>query len=106
MALSYCKKSSALLRGITSNHVGDFYCINCFHSLNTKSRLKKHVSVWKDHDYCYKEMPKKDNKVLRYNHGGKSIKASFIIYADMDSLLEKIYTRHNNTKKVINDQIN
>ena len=26
------KKLSALLRGITSNHNGDFYCLNCFHS--------------------------------------------------------------------------
>ena len=26
------KKLSVLLRGITSNHVGDFYCLKCFHS--------------------------------------------------------------------------
>ena len=26
------KSLSALLRGITSKHVGDFYCLNCFHS--------------------------------------------------------------------------
>ena len=25
------KKLSALLRGVTSNHKGDFYCLNCFH---------------------------------------------------------------------------
>ena len=25
------KKSSVLLRGVTSNHNGDFYCLNCFH---------------------------------------------------------------------------
>ena len=25
------KKLSALLRGITSKHQGDFYCLNCFH---------------------------------------------------------------------------
>ena len=30
------KSLSALLRGITSNHVGDFYCLNCFHSYNTR----------------------------------------------------------------------
>ena len=31
-----------------------------------------------------------NNKVLKYNHGEKSMKVSFIIYADLESLLEKI----------------
>ena len=26
------KKLSALLRGVTSKHYGDFYCLNCLHS--------------------------------------------------------------------------
>ena len=33
------KSISALLRGITSNHVGDFYCLNCFHSYTTKKKI-------------------------------------------------------------------
>ena len=32
---------SALLSGVTSNHNGDFYCLNCFHSYSTKNKLKK-----------------------------------------------------------------
>ena len=32
MALSCCKKLPSLLRGITSKHVGDHYCLNCLHS--------------------------------------------------------------------------
>ena len=35
------KSISRLYRGITSNHVGDFYCLNCF-NLYTTNRLKKH----------------------------------------------------------------
>ena len=35
------KSFSALLRGITSKHVGDFSCLNCFHSYRTKNKLKK-----------------------------------------------------------------
>ena len=34
------KSLSALLRGITSNNNGDFYCLNCFHSFTTKINLK------------------------------------------------------------------
>ena len=31
------KSLSALLKGISSNHVGDLYCLNCFHSYRTKN---------------------------------------------------------------------
>ena len=37
-------------------------------------------------------MPNEDNKILKYNHGEKSIKAPFIIYADLESFLEKTST--------------
>ena len=62
------KSLSALLRGITSNHDGAFYCLNCFHSYSTKVKLKKREKVFNDHDYCYVEMPDEDNKMLKYNH--------------------------------------
>ena len=44
-------------------------------------------------------MSKEDNKILKHNHGEKSIKVSFVIYANLESLLEKISTCHNNPKK-------
>ena len=44
-------------------------------------------------------MPEKDNKILKYNQGEKSMKVPFIIYADLESLLEKINTCHNNPEK-------
>ena len=44
-------------------------------------------------------MPEEDNKILKYNHGGKFLKVPFIIYADLESLLEKMNTCHNNPKK-------
>ena len=47
------KSISRLLKGITSNHKGDFYCLNCFHWYRTKEILKEHEKVCKDLDYCY-----------------------------------------------------
>ena len=44
-------------------------------------------------------MPKEDNKILQYSHGEKSVKVPFIIYADLESLLKKMNTCHNNPKK-------
>ena len=81
------KSLFALFRGITSKHDGDFYCLNYFHSYSTKNRLEKYEKVCNDHDYCYVEMPNKDNKILKYNHGEKSMKVPFIIYADLECLL-------------------
>ena len=40
-----------------SNHDGDFYCLNIFHSYSTEKELKKYERVCNDHDYCYVEMP-------------------------------------------------
>ena len=39
------KRLSALLRGITGNNNGDFYCLNCFHSYATENKSKKHKNV-------------------------------------------------------------
>ena len=36
------KNLSGLSKGITSNHYGDFYCLNCFHSYRTKNKLEVH----------------------------------------------------------------
>ena len=36
------KNISGLLRGITSRHDGDFYCLDCSHSYSMENRLKKH----------------------------------------------------------------
>ena len=33
---------SALLQGMSSNHRGDFYCLNCFDLYTTKNKLKEH----------------------------------------------------------------
>ena len=52
------------------------------------------------------EMPEEGNKVLKYNHGEKSIKAPLIIYADLECLLEKISTCHNNLEQSYTEKKN
>ena len=46
------KKLSMLLREITSNNNGNFYCLNCLHSFRTKNRLESHKKVCKNKDFC------------------------------------------------------
>ena len=93
------KSISGLLRRITSNHNGDFYCLNCFHPYTTERKLRKHERICKYHDFCHPKMPDEDNKVLKYVLGEKSLRVSFIIYADFECLLLKINTGQNNLEK-------
>ena len=44
-------------------------------------------------------MPNEDNKILKYNHAEKSMKAPFIIYADLECLLERMHSGQNNFEK-------
>ena len=93
------KSLPALLRRITLNHDRDFYCLNRFHSYSTKNKLKRHERVCNDHDYCYVEMPNEDNKILKNNHGEKSLNTPFMTYANLECLLEKMYSCQNNPEK-------
>ena len=42
---------SILLRGITSKHHGNFYCLNCLDSFRTENKLKPHEKVYKNKDF-------------------------------------------------------
>ena len=44
-------------------------------------------------------MPNEDNKILKYIPGEKSLKVPFIIYADLECLLQKIKSCQNSPEK-------
>ena len=51
-------------------------------------------------------MPTKNNNTIKNNHGEKSMKLLFVIYADLERLLEKISTCINNLNESSNTKIN
>ena len=67
-----------------------FYCLNCFHSVRTKNKLELHKRVCGNKDFCNVVMPSEDTKMLQFNQYKKSDKAPFIIYADLECIIEKI----------------
>ena len=87
-----------LLRGIKSTHTEDFYCLNCFHSYRTKNKLEAHKKICENHNYCNVEMPTKNNTVIKYNQGEKSIKLPFVV--------EKMSTCQNNPNETTTTEIN
>ena len=90
------KSLSRLLRGISSNHNSDYYCLNCFHS-------KK---ICENHDYCNIEMSSPNNNIIKYNQVEKSLELPFIIYADLECLLKKIDTCQNSPDLLSTTKIN
>ena len=68
------KSLPTLLRGIVSNNHGDFYCLNGLNSYRTKKNFKNMKKVCNNHDYCYVKMPNEYERILKYNHGEKSLK--------------------------------
>ena len=87
---------SALLAKKSSNHDGDFYCLNCFNSYTTKNKLKEHEEICNNHNSCHIEMLKWVEKILKYNPGEKSLKEPYAIYLDLEYLLKKEQSCQNN----------
>ena len=87
---------SALLQGMSSNHDGDFYCLNCFNSYTTKNKLKEHEEIRNNHDSYHIQMPKQAEKIQSRT---KIIKGSITIYLDLECLLKKEQSCQNNPEK-------
>ena len=98
MALLAVKNVSRLSHGVTSKHNSDCYCLNCFHSFRTESKLKSHDSVCENHNYCNVKMPLARNKILKFNQGHKSMNSPGFSYVDTEYLLDKVHTCDKNPK--------
>ena len=57
-----------------------------------ENKLEAHKKICENHDYCHVEMPTKNNNNIKYNHGEKSMQLPFVIYDDLECLLEKMST--------------
>ena len=80
---------SALFRGITSSNNGDFYCSNFFFIHIVHLTNLKNMTVRNNHGYCHVDMLEEGKNILKYRPGDKSLKVSFIIYADLECILKK-----------------
>ena len=84
------KKLPVLLRGITSKHHGDFYCLNCLHSFVTENKRESFKKVCQKQDFWNVLIPSEDTKISEFIQYQKPDKAFFIIHADFKCLIEKI----------------
>ena len=73
--------------------------MNCFKSFKTKSKLEIHKKMCENHDYCYVQIPKNENKIVEYKHSQKSKRAPFVNYSDLERLLQKTNDENNDQNK-------
>ena len=96
---------SGLLRGVSSNNNGDFYCLNCFCSYRTKNKLELHRKLCENRDYCQVEMPNKDNNMIEFNQKDNG-KVPLVFYTDLECLLEKINNCYNKPEESSTTEVN
>ena len=89
------KRIPALLRGVSSTHDGDHYCLNCFHSYRTEETLKAHEELCINNNFALIKMPTEDKKYISSTPGKNTLKNPFIIYADLECLLYPMSTCDN-----------
>ena len=96
MAVSCNKKTIDILRGIASKHHFEFYCLNRLHSFATKNKHESYKNVCKNKGFCNVIIPSEDTRILKSNQHQKSNKILFVIYADLECLIEKTDECKNN----------
>ena len=100
------RKLSALLRGLTSKNKDDFCRLSCLHSFRTKNKLESHKRVHEHKDFCNVIRHSEDTKVLEFNQYQKCDKALFIIYADLECIIEKTDGYKDNTENSSTTKVN
>ena len=62
IVLSCSKKLLALLKGISSKHKGDFYCLNCLNFFRTIKKRELHKIVCENKVFSNTVRPSEDTK--------------------------------------------
>ena len=96
MALPFSKKLPPLLGGVTSKHHGDFFAFILLQQKTNLNLVKKYVKIKIFVTLqCFLKTLKYQNLI---NIKKLKDKAPFIIYADLECLIEKIDRYKNNSK--------
>lgn len=97
----WIKDLSRLLSKQISKRNGKIYlCHRCMNHFSTQERLNEHSIDCVKITNCRIILPRKDNAVLKFQNYYKKERVPFVIYADFESILEKVEnsTQANTTK--------
>ena len=98
MTLSCIKKIISIIK--RNNIMVTFVVWIVFILLEQKNKLQSHKKVRENKDFCNVIMPFEDTKILEFNQYQKSDKTPFVIYTDLECLIEKIDRCKNNPENL------
>ena len=75
---------------------GHLYCLNYLYSFVTENKLESHKKVCEDKVLCNVIMPFEYTKISEFNQYQKADAAPFIIYVDLECIMEMIDGCKNN----------
>ncbi|XP_076247956.1 uncharacterized protein LOC143187614 [Calliopsis andreniformis] len=67
-----------------------FICDRCLHFYNSRERLDAHENDCQNMNKCTVLLPSEDDKWLKFNKYCRKDRVSFVVYADLECVLEKI----------------
>ena len=70
--------------------------MNCLHSFRTKNKLNFHQKICENKDFCGIVLSSQENNILKLNQNIRSKQTPCIIYADLESLIQKMDVCSNN----------
>ena len=73
------------------------FCINCLQGFSSTEVRDKHFEYCIDNEAVKVEMPRQGSKI-RFKDGSKQMKVPFIMYADFESILQKVDSDLEETK--------
>ena len=96
VALSCIKKTSSIFKRNNFRISQWFLLLELPSFFCNRKKLESHKKVCENKDFCNIIMPSEHNKTLESNQYQKSDTAPFIIYADLECIIEKIDECKNN----------
>ncbi|XP_011687463.1 PREDICTED: uncharacterized protein LOC105449778 [Wasmannia auropunctata] len=67
-----------------------FFCDRCLHYFSSQERLDAHTVDCNELNECAVELPKEDAKWLTFGKHGNKERVPFVVYADLECVLEKM----------------
>lgn len=77
------------MRGVTSKHSSDSYCLDCLPSFRTKKGLKSHKKLWINKIFCSTGMPFVEKMLLTFAQYQASSKAPSILFVNLEYSVKK-----------------
>lgn len=86
------KNLNRLLADQNKCNNGTYFCPYCLHGFTRENLLKEHIPYCQIHAPQKIKMPQGDDKWLKFTDVAKQMRVPYAIYADFESILEKIST--------------